>query len=119
MVDREAGARERRSDVRDADLTLDHPQKSRLAWLGYFAFALAWAFTAFVVLVGLAGLGFSIIDARGAAMAIALFAIFGGGLAASAVLALKRRIYWAWAGLVLAWATSLLTALASALNSFS
>lgn len=52
-------------------------------------------------------------------MAIALFAIFGGGLAASAVLALKRRIYWAWAGLVLAWAASLLTALASALNSFS
>lgn len=118
-MDRKTRVSERPAGVSQAGLAQIHPLKNRLAWLGYLAFALTWVLTALVNLVGLAGLGFLILDARGNAMVIVLFALVSGGLVASAVLACKRRIYWAWAGLALAWAPSLLPASASALRSFS
>ena len=95
------------------------PATTKLAWLAYLVLAAACVVSALSALMGFAGVGFLIHDAQTLATALGLVAFIGGGVVSTAVLAFRRRIYWAWTALTVTWVPFLITAGVSALRSTS
>lgn len=80
------------------------PVSKKLAWLAYLALAVACVATALVTLVWFSGIGILIRDAWGLAIVLGTMIVMSGGVVAAATFAFRRRIYWAWAALAVAYA---------------